>query len=131
MGSIAKEIKNYDKPIEKPCAIIAGGETVVRVKGNGKGGRNQELALSFALSVEGLDSVALCSFGTDGTDGPTDAAGGIVDGQTAQKIRRAGYSPEELLENNDSYTALKIANDLLITGPTGTNVNDVIILLVV
>lgn len=130
-GSIAKEIKNYDKPIEKPCAIIAGGETVVRVKGNGKGGRNQELALSFALSVEGLDSVALCSFGTDGTDGPTDAAGGIVDGQTAQKIRRAGYSPEELLENNDSYTALKIANDLLITGPTGTNVNDVIILLVV
>ncbi len=130
-GSIAREIKSYNRPIKKPCAIIAGGETVVHVKGNGKGGRNQELALSFALSTEGLDGVALCSVGTDGTDGPTDAAGGIVDGQSAQKIRQAGYSPEELLENNDSYNALKIANDLLITGPTGTNVNDIVILLVV
>jgi len=130
-GSIAREIKSYNRPIKKPCAIVAGGETVVHVKGNGKGGRNQELALSFALSTEGLDGVALCSVGTDGTDGPTDAAGGIVDGQSAQKIRQAGYSPEELLENNDSYNALKIANDLLITGPTGTNVNDIVILLVV
>lgn len=129
-GSIAREIKSYNRPIKKPCAIVAGGETVVHVKGNGKGGRNQELALSFALSTEGLDGVALCSVGTDGTDGPTDAAGGIVDGQSAQKIRQAGYSPEELLENNDSYNALKIANDLLITGPTGTNVNDIVILLV-
>lgn len=129
-GSIAREIKSHDRPIKKPCAIVAGGETVVHVKGNGKGGRNQELALSFALSTEGLDGVALCSVGTDGTDGPTDAAGGIVDGQSAQKIRQAGYSPEELLENNDSYNALKIANDLLITGPTGTNVNDIVILLV-
>ena len=130
-GSIAREIKSYNRPIKKPCAIVAGGETVVHVKGNGKGGRNQELALSFALSTEGLDGAALCSVGTDGTDGPTDAAGGIVDGQSAQKIRQAGYSPEELLENNDSYNALKIANDLLITGPTGTNVNDIVILLVV
>jgi len=130
-GSIAREIKSYNRPIKKPCAIVAGGETVVHVKGNGKGGRNQELALSFALSTEGLDGAALCSVGTDGTDGPTDAAGGIVDGQSAQKIRQAGHSPEELLENNDSYTALKIANDLLITGPTGTNVNDIVILLVV
>jgi len=130
-GSIAREIKSYDRPIKKPCAIVAGGETVVHVKGNGKGGRNQELALSFALSTEGLDGVALCSVGTDGTDGPTDAAGGIVDGQSAQKIRQAGYSPEKLLENNDSYNALKIANDLLITGPTGTNVNDIVILLMV
>jgi len=129
-GSIAREIKSYDRPIKKPCAIIAGGETVVHVKGNGKGGRNQEIALSFALSTEGLDGVALCSVGTDGTDGPTDAAGGIVDGQSAQKIRQAGYSPEELLENNVSYTALKIANDLFITGPTGTNVNDMFIMLV-
>lgn len=129
-GSIAREIKSYNRPIKKPCAIVAGGETVVHVKGNGKGGRNQELALSFALSTEGLDGVALCSVGTDGTDGPTDAAGGIVDGQSAQKIRQAGYSPEELLENNDSYNALKVANDLLITGPTGTNVNDIVILLV-
>ncbi|AFG35556.1 putative glycerate kinase [Fervidobacterium pennivorans DSM 9078] len=130
LASIAKEIKNYDRPVKKPAAIILGGETVVKVRGNGKGGRNQELALSFALAVEGLENVVLCSFGTDGTDGPTDAAGGIVDGQTAQKIRKVGLSPENFLENNDSYNALKIAGDLLLTGPTGTNVNDLIVLLV-
>jgi len=130
LASIAKEIKNSDRPVKKPAAIILGGETVVKVKGSGKGGRNQELALSFALAIEGLENIVLCSFGTDGTDGPTDAAGGIVDGQTAQKIRKAGLSPESFLENNDSYNALKIAGDLLITGPTGTNVNDLIVLLV-
>jgi len=130
LASIAKEIKEDDRPIEKPAAVILGGESVVKVRGNGKGGRNQELALSFALGVEGLEGIALCAFGTDGTDGPTDAAGGIVDGQTAQKIRKAGLSPESFLENNDSYNALKIAGDLLITGPTGTNVNDLIVLLV-
>ena len=130
LASIAKEIKNNNRPIGKPAAIILGGETVVKVKGRGKGGRNQELALSFALGIEGLENVVLCSFGTDGTDGPTDAAGGIVDGQTAQKIRKAGLSPENFLENNDSYNALKIAGDLLLTGPTGTNVNDIIVMLV-
>jgi len=130
LASIAKEIKNSDRPVKKPAAIILGGETVVKVKGSGKGGRNQELALSFALPIEGLENIVLCSFGTDGTDGPTDAAGGIVDGQTAHKIRKAGLSPESFLENNDSYNALKIAGDLLITGPTGTNVNDLIVLLV-
>uniref|UniRef100_A0A7V4NDG4 glycerate 2-kinase n=1 Tax=Fervidobacterium pennivorans TaxID=93466 RepID=A0A7V4NDG4_FERPE len=130
LASIAKEIKNNNRPIGKPAAIILGGETIVKVKGSGKGGRNQELALSFALGIEGLENVVLCSFGTDGTDGPTDAAGGIVDGQTAQKIRKAGLSPENFLENNDSYNALKIAGDLLLTGPTGTNVNDLIVMLV-
>jgi hydroxypyruvate reductase len=130
LASIAKEIKNSDRPVKKPAAIILGGETVVKVKGSGRGGRNQELALSFSLAIEGLENIVLCSFGTDGTDGPTDAAGGIVDGQTAQKIRKAGLSPESFLENNDSYNALKIAGDLLITGPTGTNVNDLIVLLV-
>ena len=130
LASIAKEIKNNNRPIGKPAAIILGGETVVKVKGRGKGGRNQELALSFALGIEGLENVVLCSFGTDGTDGPTDAAGGIVDGQTAQKIRKVGLSPEKFLENNDSYNALKIAGDLLLTGPTGTNVNDIIVMLV-
>ncbi len=130
LASIAKEIKNSDRPVKKPAAIILGGETVVKVKGSGRGGRNQELALSFALAIEGLENIVLCSFGTDGTDGPTDAAGGIVDGQTAHKIRKAGLSPESFLENNDSYNALKIAGDLLITGPTGTNVNDLIVLLV-
>lgn len=130
LAAIGKEILENNRPIPKPAAVILGGEAVVHVKGNGKGGRNQELALSFAIEIEGLEKIALCSFGTDGTDGPTDAAGGIVDGQTCEKIRKAGYSPEKLLENNDSYNALKIANDLLITGPTGTNVNDLIVMLV-
>ncbi|MGC9797378.1 glycerate kinase [Fervidobacterium riparium] len=130
LASIAKEILENDRPVKKPCAVILGGETVVHVKGTGKGGRNQELALSFAIEIEGMENVTLCSFGTDGTDGPTDAAGGIVDGETCQKIRQAGYSPEVFLENNDAYNALKISGDLLITGSTGTNVNDVIVMLI-
>jgi len=130
LASIAREISENDRPLKKPAAIITGGETVVHVKGNGKGGRNQELALSFAIKIAGSKNVALCSFGTDGTDGPTDAAGGIVDGETYLKIKQAGHKPEEFLENNDSYHALKIAGDLLITGPTGTNVNDVVIMLI-
>lgn len=130
LASIAKEILENDRPVKKPCAVILGGETVVHVKGTGKGGRNQELALSFAIEIEGMENVTLCSFGTDGTDGPTDAAGGIVDGETCQKIRQAGYSPEVFLENNDAYNALKISGDLLITGSTGTNVNGVIVMLI-
>jgi len=129
LASIAKEILESDRPIKKPCAVILGGETIVHVKGTGKGGRNQELALSFAIEIEGMENIALCSFGTDGTDGPTDAAGGIVDSETCKKIRQSGFSPEALLDNNDAYNALKISGDLLITGPTGTNVNDVIVML--
>ncbi|MFN6992021.1 MAG: glycerate kinase [Fervidobacterium sp.] len=133
LAAIAKEIyysSVSNEIIRKPVAIIAGGETVVKVNGNGKGGRNQELALAFAIEIEGLKDTALCSFGTDGTDGPTDAAGGIVDGETCQKIRKSGLRPEEFLLNNDSYNALKIADSLLITGPTGTNLNDIVILIV-
>jgi len=129
-AAIAKEISNYDRPIKKPAAVIAGGETVVHVTGSGNGGRNQELALAFAIEVDGMKGVTLCSFGTDGTDGPTDAAGGIVDGDTCEKIRKTGYSPQQLLDNNDSHTALKLAGDLLVTGPTGTNVNDIMMLIV-
>ncbi|MBC7117304.1 MAG: glycerate kinase [Pseudothermotoga sp.] len=129
VGSIAKELALHDRPLKKPCALVLGGETVVRVKGTGKGGRNQELALAAAMKIENLDDVVVCSVGTDGTDGPTDAAGGIVDGKTVQRIRDAGFDPEEFLENNDSYRALKFSNDLLITGPTGTNVNDLILIL--
>ncbi|WP_448524020.1 glycerate kinase type-2 family protein [Pseudothermotoga sp.] len=129
VGSIARELVDHDRPLKKPCALVLGGETVVHVKGKGKGGRNQELALAAALKISGLNDVVVCSVGTDGTDGPTDAAGGIVDGKTVQRIRNSGLDPEELLENNDSYNALKISNDLLITGPTGTNVNDLILIL--
>jgi len=134
IAEIAQELSNQKKksqtPFQKPCALIFGGETVVTVKGKGLGGRNQELALSVALELDGEESdTTLLSFGTDGTDGPTDAAGGIVTGTTASEIRKAGISPREALENNDSYHALDAANSLIKTGPTGTNVNDIIMAL--
>lgn len=114
----------------KRLAFLAGGETVVHLRGNGKGGRNQELALAAALEIEGLSNVCIFSFGSDGTDGPTDAAGGIVTGKTAEAIRRKGLDPKAMLENNDAYHALKAADALLITGPTGTNVNDLAVVLI-
>jgi hydroxypyruvate reductase len=120
-------------PKNKPIALLAGGETTVTLKGNGRGGRNQEMALAFAIAAEqqGLTgSWAFLSGGTDGLDGPTDAAGGIVDQNTIKRMTQAGVNPTELLENNDSYTALKSSNDLVITGATGTNVADLQILLI-
>lgn len=110
-------------------AIIAGGETVVKVKGTGLGGRNQELALTAAKLIDGKAGIAVFSLGSDGTDGPTDAAGGMAFGSTWQAIQRTGANPEAMLENNDAYHALKSVNALLLTGPTGTNVNDVSVLL--
>lgn len=121
-----------DKGINKPCAILAGGETTVTLKGTGLGGRNQELALRLALLAEKQgwqgDWVFL-SGGTDGRDGPCDAAGGLVDNTTLARMRKAGISPEELLANNDSYHALQSSNDLLMTGATGTNVADLQVLI--
>ena len=109
----------------KRLAFIAGGETVVKLTGAGKGGRNQELALAAAAEIEGLEGVCLFSVGSDGTDGPTDAAGGFVDGSTAEKLRAKGIDISEVLKNNDAYHALQAVDGLIITGPTGTNVNDV------
>ncbi len=117
------------KRTRKPSCLIAGGETTVTVKGNGKGGRNTELALAFSLEVEGKDGITLLAAGTDGTDGPTDAAGAIVDGTTAGKAREAGLEPPEYLGRNDSYTFFDRAGGLLKTGPTGTNVMDIDIVL--
>ncbi len=114
----------------KRLAFLAGGETVVHLHGTGKGGRNQELALAAALEIETLPNVCIFSFGSDGTDGPTDAAGGIVTGKTAEAIRRKGYDPKAMLENNDAYHALQAADALLMTGPTGTNVNDLAVVLI-
>jgi hydroxypyruvate reductase len=115
----------------KPIALLAGGETTVNLKGNGKGGRNQEFALAFAIAAKkhGLKNWTLVSGGTDGRDGPTDAAGGIVDDYSLQNMINAGLNPAEYLDNNDAYHALKCSNDLLITGATGTNVADLQILL--
>jgi glycerate-2-kinase len=115
-----------------PCALIAGGETTVTVRGSGRGGRNQELALAFALAAEraGLPPRwVFLSGGTDGLDGPTDAAGGLVDPGTCQRVRAAGVDPTALLQDNDSHRALALAGDLLRTGATGTNVADLQVLL--
>ncbi|PPD33232.1 MAG: glycerate kinase [Methylomonas sp.] len=119
--------------ITQPIAFIAGGETTVTIKGDGKGGRNQEMALAFAIAADkhGLTgNWTFLSAGTDGRDGPTDAAGAIVDPNTLKRMTDAGVNPVAMLENNDSYLALKTSGDLLITGATGTNVADLQILLI-
>ncbi|MDO4488511.1 MAG: glycerate kinase [Eubacteriales bacterium] len=113
-----------------PLAFIAGGETVVHLTGNGLGGRNQELALSAAIELSGLENVLLFSVGSDGTDGPTDAAGGMVTGESLGKLKAAGIDANEILKNNDAYNALKAIDELVMTGPTGTNVNDLTVALI-
>ena len=118
------------KQYVRPFALIAGGETVVKLTGNGLGGRNQELALAGAEILAGKENVILFSLGSDGTDGPTDAAGGIVDGSTAGALREKGIVIGEVLQNNDAYHALQAVDGLIMTGATGTNVNDVAVLLV-
>lgn len=110
--------------------LISGGETTVTVAGKGKGGRNTELALSFAMEIDGKEGITLLSAGTDGTDGPTDAAGAVVDGKTISKAKSLGLNPDDYLKNNDSYNFFKKINSLLITGPTGTNVMDLQIIIV-
>lgn len=124
LATLAREEISFGRPIKPPALILAAGETTVTVRGNGKGGRNQELALSAALGIEGLSQVAIASLGTDGRDGPTDAAGGMVDGGTVARLRGQRIDPERCLAENDSYQALSKAEDLIITGPTGTNVAD-------
>ena len=111
-------------------AYIAGGETIVQLVGKGRGGRNQELALAAADGIAGHDNIAVFSIGSDGTDGPTDAAGGYVDGGTAAALVRTGMDAATALAENDSYTALNAVDGLIITGPTGTNVNDVAVVLI-
>ncbi len=128
LASIALELKH--KKINRGICLISGGETTVNVIGKGKGGRNQELALSFAMELKGIKGITLLSAGTDGTDGPTDAAGAIVDYETITKIKVHGIEPYQSLLNNDSYTALDSANCLLKTGPTDTNVMDLQLIIV-
>ena len=129
-GSFLASVARTHVSAKQPLAFLAGGETVVHLRGTGKGGRNQELALSAALGIEGLCNALVASAGSDGTDGPTDAAGGIVDGGTAAEMRLHGADPARALADNDSYHALKSAGSLFFTGPTGTNVNDVALVLI-
>jgi glycerate-2-kinase len=114
----------------RPKALLAGGELTLAVRGSGRGGRNQELALVCARHLEGTPGVVVLSAGTDGTDGPTDAAGAFADGDTWDRARRTGLDPESLLADNDSYRLFDRLGDLLKTGPTGTNVNDLVVGLV-
>lgn len=128
-AALAREAVRARAAGGESVAFVAGGETVVKLKGSGKGGRCQEMALSAALRMEGLPGVVFLAAGSDGTDGPTDAAGGLADGGTAGRIRAAGLDPSAMLGNNDAYHALSAAGDLFMTGPTGTNVNDLFLLL--
>jgi len=129
LASMARTIQEEHLPIAPPCAIIAGGETVVRITGTGKGGRNQELAFSAAEGIDGMENVVVVAVGSDGTDGPTDAAGGICDGKTAIRLAEKGLCIPTVLEENNSYEALKQVDGLVMTGATGTNVNDLYFLL--
>ena len=125
-GLLAKNIVQAGTPLQKPCCVVAGGETTVTVTGRGRGGRAQEFVAAAALEIAGLAKVWVVGIGTDGTDGPTDAAGAIADGQTL------GRKPEArlYLERNDSYNYFQPLGDLVITGPTNTNVMDVRLILV-
>jgi len=129
LACIAADTGNPETMFKRPCAIIVGGETTVRVRGNGKGGRNQELALAAAKGIASLENTLVFSLGSDGTDGPTEAAGGMVDCLTLGRLRGLGLNIDKIIENNDSYHGLKAVNGLIITGPTGTNVNDVSVVL--
>ena len=128
-GSFLASVLKTHRASGTPMAFIAGGETVVQLLGKGKGGRNQELALAAAAGIDGLNGAAVFSVGSDGTDGPTDAAGGYVDHETAAELRRMGIDPYQVLQNNDAYHALEKTGGLILTGPTGTNVNDVAVAL--
>ena len=129
LSGIAKEIITRDRPLSKPAALIIGGETTVNVKRDGVGGRNQELALGASLKIDGLCCL-VAALGTDGVDGPTESAGAIVDGYTVRRSCELGLDAAKYLSENDSYHYFKELGDCIITGPTGTNVNDLSLILV-
>ena len=130
LAAVAKSVRSSGRPLVPPACLIAGGETTVTVRGQGKGGRCQEFALAAALAIAGWPEVVVVAFGTDGTDGPTDAAGAIADGSTLARARRMGLSPARALEANGAYPFFSALSDLIITGPTNTNVNDLYLALV-
>jgi hydroxypyruvate reductase len=126
MAGIGKSLVAEGQPLARPACVVAGGETTVTIRGAGKGGRNQELALAAALALEGWQDTVVVALATDGTDGPTDAAGAVVDGQTVQRARELGLVAGDFLAANDSYTFFDRLGDLIRTGPTNTNVNDLL-----
>ncbi|HID61615.1 MAG TPA: glycerate kinase [Anaerolineae bacterium] len=124
LAAVAKEMAKSGQPIPRPACLVVGGETTVTVTGEGKGGRNQEMALAAALALEGWEEVMVVTLATDGTDGPTDAAGAVATGETIAWAKELGLDPEEYLANNDSYHFFEALEELIVTGPTNTNVND-------
>ena len=129
-GVLARNIVREGKPLRRPCCVVAGGETTVTVTGKGTGGRAQEFAAAAALEIAGLAKVWVVAIGTDGTDGPTDAAGAVIDGNTVARAQRISVDLKGALKRHNTYPALKRLHQLIITGPTGTNVNDLYLLLV-
>jgi len=129
VAALAREEVVRDRPVPKPACLLMGGETTVTVRGPGRGGRNQELVLASTLGLEGLSGVLVASLATDGTDGPTDAAGAFADGTTLARAKAQGMDPEQFLARNDAYPFFEALQDLVRTGPTGTNVNDLVLVL--
>jgi len=129
-GVLARNIVREGKPLQRPCCVVAGGETTVTVTGKGTGGRAQEFTAAAALEIAGLAKVWVVAIGTDGTDGPTDAAGAVVDGDTVARAQRLNVNLKGALKRHNTYPALKRLHQLIVTGPTGTNVNDLYLLLV-
>jgi glycerate-2-kinase len=130
LGAMAKDIRDFGNPVRPPACLIAGGEPTVTVTGKGKGGRAQECVLAAAQELAGLPNVVVAGFGTDGTDGPTEVAGAMVDGKTVQRAKKKGVSIENMLKEHDSYTFFNQVGGHIITGPTRTNVNDIYVVLV-
>ena len=129
-AAIGQEIRRSGQPLQPPACVISGGETTVSLKGDGKGGRNQEFALAAAVALAGWEDITVLSGGTDGTDGPTDAAGAIADGSSVARGQALGMAATAYLDGNDSYTYFAALDDLIVTGPTGTNVMDLQLIMV-
>jgi hydroxypyruvate reductase len=130
LAALASEVRRSGRPLSAPACLVAAGETTVTVKGSGKGGRNQEPAPGAACALDGVEEALVASLGTDGIDGPTDAAGAVAAGDTLVRARRKGLDPSGALAENDTYPFFRVLDDLLVTGPTGTNVMDLQIILV-
>jgi hydroxypyruvate reductase len=124
----ARELVSYDRPVPRPACLVWGGETTVTLRGRGRGGRNQELALAAALALQGLPGVVLVALATDGSDGPTDAAGAVATGDSVVRAQSLGLDPVAHLHDNNAYPFFAALDDLIRTGPTGTNVNDLLFL---
>lgn len=130
VAGLAKGLVTDQGPVKRPACLVLGGETTVSLRGDGQGGRNQEMALAAAIALQGWPKTLVVCLGTDGTDGPTDAAGAFADGSTVEKARAAGLEAVEYLNRNDAYNFFAAIGDLIVTGPTRTNVNDLIFVLV-